>query len=170
MGLTTLPPSVGRLRQLEVLSVKNNMLNDLPATLAFCQKLKDLNLKNNQFRRLPGILLSLPNLQELRRLDNPLPQLFNGFVQPPHITIKTPDSTLASSQQQKPSFNPDSLQMLCTKVAFTHRIDYWACRSVGPLQCKTLDHLALQFTVCEHCNTAIPKTGTYNSNHWLLFW
>ena len=155
MGLTTFPPSVGRLRQLEVFSVKNNELHDLPVTLAFCTKLKDLNLQNNKFKRLPGVLLRLPNLQELRRFGNPLPQLFSGqFYQPPHIYINT---SSGSSQCQKPAFM--SLQSLCTKVIFTHHIDYWATGTVGPLQCKILDCLASQFNVCEYCNRAIPITG-----------
>ena len=156
MGLTTFPPSVGRLRQLEVLSVKNNELHDLPVTLAFCTRLKDLNLQNNKFKCLPGVLLRLPNLQELRRFGNPLPQLSSGFYQPPHIYIHTPSR---SSRYLKPTLM--SLQSLCTKVIFTHHIDYWANGTVGPLQCKTLDRLASQFTVCEHCNIAIPNKGIY---------
>ena len=158
VGLTVFPPSVGRLRKLEVLSVTNNKMNDLPVTLAFCQNLKELNLQKNSFTRLPGIIVRLPNLRDLRRLDNPLPSLWNGFAQPPHINIKTPS---APTTKEKPTFNPDSLQTLCTKVAFSHHIDYWANGRVGPLQCKILDHLASQFTVCEHCNAAIPKKGNF---------
>ena len=153
VGLTEFPPSVGRLRQLEVLSVKKNRLQDLPVTLAFCQNLKELNLQQNRFTRLPGIILHLPNLKELRRLDNSLPPLWNGFASAPHINVNKP------SKQQNTTFNPDTLQTLCTKVAFSHHIDYWADGSVGPLQCKTLDYLASQFTICENCNAAIPKRG-----------
>lgn len=151
MGLTTFPPSVGRLRQLEELSVKNNELHDLPVTLTFCTQLKDLNLQNNKFKCLPGVLLRLPNLQELRRFGNPLPQLSSDF---PHIYINTPYRPFLSL---KPTLM--SLQSLCTKVIYTLHIDYWATGTVGPLQCKILDCLASQFTVCEHCNTAIPNAG-----------
>ena len=168
MGLTTFPASVGRLRQLEVLSVKNNQLNDLPITLAFCKKLKDLNLSNNKFVFLPDVLLRLPNLQELRRLDNPLCQLYHGFEHPPHINISTPSNSVPCSQQTKPTFNPDSLQTLSTKAAFTHHIDYWANETVGVLQCRILDHLASQFTVCEHCNAAMSKTGMYISTEHII--
>lgn len=164
MGLTVFPASVGRLRQLEVLSLKNNQLNDLPITLAFCKKLKDLNLSKNKFNLLPGVLLRLPNLQELRRLDNPLSQLYHGFELPPHIKISTPSNSVPSSQKTEPIFNPDSLQTLSSKAAFTHHIDYWASETVGALQCRILDHLASQFTVCEQCNAAMSKTGMYSWN------
>ena len=154
MGLTTLPPSVGQLRQLEVLSLKGNNLRDLPVTLIFCQKLKDLNLKKNQFHSIPGILLRLSSLQELRRHDNPLPQLYHGFEAPPHIKISSQSS---STKQTNPVFNPGSLQSSCTRVVFTHHIDYWANSSIGSLQCKILDCLASQFTLCDHCNAAITS-------------
>lgn len=167
MGLTTFPASVGRLRQLEVLSVKNNQLNDLPITLAFCKKLKNLNLSNNKFAFLPDVLSRLPNLQELRRLDNPLHQLYHGFEHPPHINISTPSNSVPCSQT-KPTFNPDPLQTLSTKAAYTHHIDYWTNETVGVLQCRILDHLASQFTVCEHCNASMSKTGTYTSTEHIM--
>ena len=154
MALSALPQSVGRLRQLEVLSVNDNQLRDLPVTLTSCVNLKELNLKNNNFNRLPGILLRLPKLQELRRLDNPLPQLFGGFEQPPHINIKTPSTT-------KQPHTTDSLQSLCSRVVFTQNVDYWSSGRVGPLQCKLLDSLAAQFTLCAHCNKAIPTKGMH---------
>ena len=154
MGLTSFPSSVGRLRKLEVLSVRNNHLNDLPVTIVFCLSLKEMNLTNNKFTHLPGILLRLKIIQELRRYDNPLLHLFHGFEQAPHIKISNPP-------QEKSVFNPDFLQSLCTKAAFTNHIDYWTSHSVGPLQCKILDCLASQFSLCENCNTAVLKTGIY---------
>ena len=154
MGLTSFPSSVGALTHLTVLSASKNQLHDLPVTLAFCLNLEELNLKDNKFTCLPGILLRLKNLQDLRRYENPLPQLYNGFSQLPHIKI----SRVEHSQHDK--FEPDSLQTLCAKAAFTNYIGYWTCNSVGPLQCKILDCLASKFTLCEHCNRAVFKTGT----------
>ena len=154
-GLKKFPPSAGRLRKLEILSLSKNKLEDLPVTLGFCQSIKVLNLQGNQFRRIPGIILHLKNLKELRRLDNPLPPRWQGFASPPHVNV----SKQSTSSKEKNIYNPESLQTLCTKVTFTHQIDYWKHESLGALQCKTLDSLASQFTVCEQCHTAIPNTG-----------
>ena len=154
-GLKKFPASAGRLRKLEVLSLSKNKLEDLPVTLGFCQSIKVLNLQGNQFRRIPGIILHLKNLKELRRLDNPLPPRWQGFASPPHVNV----SKQSTSKNEKNIYNPESLQTLCTKVTFTHQIDYWKHESLGALQCKTLDSLASQFTVCEQCHTAIPNTG-----------
>lgn len=149
MGLTSLPSSVGRLRHLEVLSANSNSLVTLPVTLTFCENLSELNLKENKFYRVPSVVLKLPHLEDLRRLGNPLPQLFNGFEVSPHINVKTP----LCAKQTNAVFNPSSLQSLCAKAAFTNKIDYWNnSSSVGPLQCRTLDCFASEFTLCHHCN------------------
>ena len=155
-GLKKFPPSAGRLRKLEVLSLSKNKLEDLPVTLGFCERIKVLNLQGNNFRRIPGIVLHLKNLEELRRLDNPLPPRWQGFASPPHVNVPCQPT---SKSNEKNIYNPESLQRLCTKVTFTHQIDYWKHESLGVLQCQTLDSLASHFTVCEQCHTAIPNTG-----------
>ena len=121
-GLTSLPPSVGQLRQLEVLSANKNFLSSLPVTLSFCENLRELNLKDNKLDRVPSVVLRLPHLKDLRRLGNPLPQLYHGFETPPHIKLSTPKSTKQTSDEK---FNPGSLQSLCANAAFNHKIDYW---------------------------------------------
>ena len=152
MGLTSIPPSVGRLRQLEVLSANNNSLSSLPVSLAFCENLKQLNLKDNKFNMIPSLVLRLPQLKDLRRLGNPLPQLYHGFETSPHIKV----STLNSGKQTTSAvFNPGSLQSLCAKAAFNNKIDYWTTGRVGPLQCMTLDYFATTFKLCEHCNRVV---------------
>lgn len=151
------PPSVGRLRKLEELSLANNQLSGLPATLEFCEQLKVLNLKMNKFSRIPAVVLHLENLEELKRLDNPLPPRWNGFEGFPHISAS---STSAKTGGEKKTFNPDSLQMLCTKATFTRHLDYWNMDTIGPLQCKILDRLAAEFVVCENCHSVVPLKGT----------
>lgn len=153
-GLTSLPPSVGRLQKLEVLSLSKNKLSDLPPTIAFCKNLRVLNLQGNSFKSVPGVVLHLKKLEELRRLDNPLTARWNGFATAPHIVAVPPQKS-----KEKQAHNPDSLQTMCTKTILSTQIDYWKGDVVGPLQCKTLDSLASQFTICENCHVALPKAG-----------
>ena len=167
-GLSAFPPSVGRLRKLETLTLSKNNLSDLPVTLSFCENLKVLNLKGNGFNRIPGVVLRLKKLEDFRRIDNPLPLRWNGFASPPHVTssYSNPDPNKKSKAQNSKTkdgvqvaYNPDGLQMLCTKAVFTYQLDYWKLDMLGPLQCKILDSLASQFVICENCHTAIPKQG-----------
>ena len=163
-GLTKFPPSVGRLRKLEVLSLSKNKLNDLPITLGFCKELRVLNLQKNSFTRIPGVVLHLEKLEDLRRLDNPLPPRWNGFPSHPHVN----KYNRAPAKPKQPAvYNPESLQMLCTKVVFTHKIDYWKRDTLGPLQCKTLDNLAADVTICENCHTTVPKQGMTIMQCWI---
>ena len=155
-GLKYFPPSVGRLCKLEVLSLNGNELSELPVTLGFCKQLKVLNLQKNQFTRLPSVILHLEKLEDLRRLDNPLPPRWNGFASFPHLTTS---KSMPKTDEQKVVYNSDSLQMLCTKAIFTSHIDYWRLDSVGPLQCKMLDHLAKEFAICENCHSVVHKQG-----------
>lgn len=165
MELTSLPPSVGRLRHLEILSAKENKLTSLPITLTFCESLRELNLQQNSLRTLPSTVIHLPQLRDLRRLNNPLPQLFNGFEGAPHITIS---STPNTSKQENVLFNPDSLQGLCAKASFTHKIDYWSTENLGQLQSRIMDCLASNFKLCEHCNRAIPPSKEMTVDVMLL--
>ena len=167
-GLSTFPPSIGRLRKLETLTLSKNKLTDLPVTLTFCENLKVLNLKGNSFNRIPGIVLRLKKLEDLRRIDNPLPLRWNGFASPPHVTSAYSNPNTKSNTENSKTkegaavtYNPDGLQMLCTKAVFTNQLDYWKLDMLGPLQCKILDSLASQFVICENCHTAIPKQGVH---------
>ena len=155
-SLTSFHASVGRLRKLEVLSLNKNQLSTLPVTIGFCENLRVLNLQRNNFRKLPGVLLKLKKLEEVRRLDNPLtpryemhaPQYVNSFEKSPPKGASV-------------KYNPQSLQMICTKKAISSQIDYWQQTTLGPLQCKTLDSIAADFATCEHCNAAISNPGKY---------
>ena len=147
--MKSMPSSVGRLRNLEVLSLNSNSLSDLPITLRFCQKLTVLNLKANQFHRIPGVVLKLTNLQELRRLENPLRSRSE--------LSSIPNSSAPLTQATAGIHSPGSLQSLCTRAMFTNHIDYWKHESLGPMQCKTLDHFASSLFLCDRCGTVISQ-------------
>lgn len=151
--LKSFPGSVGRLSKLEVLDLSNNELSSLPITIGFCKNLQTLDLFNNNFRQLPGVLLQLDKLSTLRRLKNPLTPQYE--CSGPHYTRKLN----RSETNGKKVYEPISLQASCTTTIFTSQIDYWETDAIGPLQCKTLDRLAAQFTVCDYCKRMLPKQG-----------
>lgn len=149
--LKSFPGSVGRLDKLEELNLSNNTLCSLPITLAFCKELKTLDLHKNSFRQLPGVVLRLGNLTTLRRLQNPLTPIYECYG--PRYTRKITDT------KSKSVYQPISLQASCATVIFTSQVEYWGTDIIGPLQCKTLDGLATQFTICDNCNRMLTEQG-----------
>lgn len=155
--LKRFPGSVGRLGKLEELNLSGNQLKSLPTTLSFCKKLASLDLHKNQFRQLPGVVLRLQGLKNLKRLENPLTARYDTFG--PKYTRRLNNKTKTDSKEKK-VYQPLSLQASCTTVIFTSELKYWETNIIGPLQCKTLDRLAEQFTVCENCNRMLkPEHG-----------
>lgn len=152
-GLKSLSGSIGRLRKLEFLDLSCNQLCSLPITLSFCKNLDTLDLHKNRFRQLPGVIFQLPKLNTLRRLDNPLTPRYDCYG--PHFTRIVNES----SHNEKKVYQPLSLQANCTATIFTSKLDYWKTDFIGPLQCKTLDRLATQFTICNHCDRMLFDKG-----------
>ena len=146
-GIKSVPSSIGRLRNLEILSLNSNTLSDLPITLQFCQNLTVLNLKANRFASIPSVVLKLKNLRDLRRLDNPL-------------SGSTPVTQTTTTNIHSPA----SLQSLCTRAVFINQIDYWKQQSLGPMQCKTLDYISSSLHLCDRCETVISQ-GNLPSMH-----
>ena len=154
--LQTFPPSVGRLRQLETLDLSNNELSDLPSTLAFCKKLNTLNIQNNHFRLFPSVILHLESLTTMKRLGNWLKPGYSNLG--PASTKKLENPVVDKKINQ-----PLSLQMSCTKVLLTSKLDYWKSDEIGVLQCKVLDKLSEKFCVCNNCyKTLLKEHGNLN--------
>ncbi|KAK1172084.1 ras suppressor protein 1 isoform X1 [Acipenser oxyrinchus oxyrinchus] len=63
--LTTVPPNIADLKNLEVLNFFNNQIEELPTQLSSLQKLKHLNLGMNRLNSLPRGFGSLPGLEVL---------------------------------------------------------------------------------------------------------
>lgn len=70
--LEWLPADIGRMNQLENLSLTNNKLQNrsIPFSIVFCSRLKVLKLDNNQLDALPGFLLDMPSLHTVHRHGN----------------------------------------------------------------------------------------------------
>lgn len=63
--LTTLPPEILQLENLEELDLSNNGFIDLPTVVLSLEKLKKLNLRFNRLQQLPAEINQLKQLQEL---------------------------------------------------------------------------------------------------------
>lgn len=64
--LTSLPPSLGNLRQLRILRAANNQLTDLPLTLGdLSAKLREVYLAHNRLEAAPHVLGALASLEHL---------------------------------------------------------------------------------------------------------
>ena len=74
-GLTALPESLGRLTQLQVLSLGGNRLTVLPESVGWLTQLQKLRLENNQLTVLPEWLGRLTQLRELNIQSNELTAL-----------------------------------------------------------------------------------------------
>jgi Leucine-rich repeat (LRR) protein len=154
--LKTFTGSVGRLDKLEKLDLSGNKLSSLPITLAFCKNLRTLDLHNNDFKQLPGVIHKLSNLTTLRRLQNPLTPRHECHG--PHYTRKL--CVNGDTADSKKVYQPISLQAACTTVIYSSKVEYWGTDVIGPLQCKTLDRLAAQFTICDNCDRMLlPDQG-----------
>lgn len=176
--ITSLPPSIGRLKKLEELSVKNNKLTTLPEILRFCTELRVLNLVNNKFIRIPGVVLQLKKLEDLWKYYNTLKTTVShnatatGEEMAYHIgvvprnptapttnTNTTPQNTTGNDNKDKPSvvYNPQLLQTLSCKVLAQHSVPYWTVPYLPPLLCKNLDLIHTEYNLCENCHTTVPR-------------
>jgi len=80
-NLTTLPPEIGNLKNLEHLNLGANELTTLPTTIGNLTNLKGLWLNNNQLTTLPLEIWNLKNLERLLLQGNQLttipPEIWN---------------------------------------------------------------------------------------------
>ena len=74
MGLTSLPVSIGKLTQLEVLDLHQNSLEKLPESVAQLTRLISLDISNNKFSDLQKFIIQLDRLKEINLDNNPLNQ------------------------------------------------------------------------------------------------
>ena len=82
-GLTTLPPEIAQLTNLQQLNLAGNELTTLPPEIAQLTNLQELNLARNQLTTLPPVIAQLTSLQRLDLDGNELTTL------PPEIAQLT---------------------------------------------------------------------------------
>ena len=74
--LSSIPGTLGRLRNLQALILCDNKLEHIPPKLADLKKLRSLSLHKNNLKTLPMEIVKLMNLEELSLRDNPLVNKF----------------------------------------------------------------------------------------------
>ena len=156
-GICSLSPSVGRLKDLEVLSLENNSLSDLPNTLEFCQNLTTLKLKGNNFTSIPGVVLKLNKLKALMHSCS--------TSQPIKYLMEAIPCALSADAVHTPA----SLQMMCVAAVFVNRIDYWrqGMRCSEHFDVTTIDHLVSHAVLCHICGKLVSQGN--NADHVFQF-
>ncbi|MEH2421256.1 MAG: COR domain-containing protein [Nostoc sp.] len=104
-GLTTLPPEIVKLTNLQTLNLSSNQLSSLPPEIGQLTNLQSLNLNNNQLSSLPPEIGQLTNLQSLNLNNNQLSSL------PPKIGQLTNLQSLNLNNNQLSSLPPEIGQL-----------------------------------------------------------
>lgn len=156
--LTVLPESVGLLRNLRVLKLSRNALDDLPAALHCCTALRELYVDDNRFRIIPGFVKLLPHLTMLRRLgDIDSPAYRAAIVDGLTHTIHTEDTYHTRSAEPPPR---ESLVNRCLAQVLRTRGSQLLVSDDLP---RPLLHEVLCFTrtahVCQSCGQFFAEPG-----------
>ncbi|WP_196517490.1 COR domain-containing protein, partial [Nostoc sp. WHI] len=104
--LSSLPPEIVQLTNLQTLDLSDNQLSSLPPEIVQLTNLQTLNLSDNQLSSLPPEIVQLTNLQTLNLSDNQLSSL------PPEIVQLTNLQTLDLSRNQLSSLPVEIRQLL----------------------------------------------------------
>ena len=101
-GLTSLPPEIGQLKNLERLYLYNNNLKSLPPEIVQLQNLTGLDLSVNDLTSLPPEIGQLQNLTELDLSYNDLTSLPSEIVQLQNLTeLRLYDNEIPEAEIKK---------------------------------------------------------------------
>jgi internalin A len=81
IGITTIPPEIAKLDQLEDLDLHYNQLSDLPNEFAKIISLKNLDICGNYFSKLPECIYELRNLESIYAGENNLEHIDSRISQ-----------------------------------------------------------------------------------------
>lgn len=84
--ITSIPPSIGQCKQLQILRIRNNKIETLPKEIGELKALLQLFLTNNLITSLPSEIGSLVSLTQLRIENNQLTELPKEIGNLPNLT------------------------------------------------------------------------------------
>lgn len=152
MNLVRLHPSVGRLRNLRILSLQYNRLHDLPLTICLLRSLKYLDITGNPFSIIPGAVFRLSRLEVLEGLNFcPLQRNISGRWQKEKWDISWCEPLLRPSRRT----DVESLQDICSRAAIG--MDCWAVIPLPERHRQALTHKAITYDLCSMCLKPVKK-------------
>ena len=81
-----MPPQIGQLVKLEILSLNGNQISQLPDTIANAKNLKELNLHANRFQKFPMVLTKLRKLDVVDLSSNNITNIQNDEISELQLT------------------------------------------------------------------------------------
>ena len=151
--LERLSPDIGRMKNLEYLSLTNNKLQNksLPRTLTFCSKLKTLYLDNNQLDALPGFLLTMNSLTTVYRHGNH--NYFKSTFMWYHTDVNERILVLRGTSDPAPR-QPKQLQFWAARSIIGSGLNFFQDARVAPALKNYISDVYWKFFVCGHCAQA----------------
>jgi len=98
--LSSLPKSIGELRNLKMLNLSHNILGSLPAEIGYLKNLQELNLEHNKLSSLPRSIQLLTNLEILDLCNNKINPWPTRFIKHCQRLSETEIRILGKGQQQ----------------------------------------------------------------------
>lgn len=157
-SLRLLHPSVGRLKSLKYMSIRNNRVCDLPMTFRFLQNLTHFDLSLNLFRSLPSSLFHLQSLKTITGFHD------NLFDQNPSwnkeenlniISIAPLKKTLLAKNNEG-STSGEVLTLKSFAIKNAVGVDIWSVPLPEQYRME-IASLKGNFDVCECCGKCVQK-------------
>ncbi|MEM9951744.1 MAG: leucine-rich repeat domain-containing protein [Chloroflexota bacterium] len=111
LDLEEIPPEIGSLQQLQVLSLVGNRLTDLPSEITNLQALQTISLASNNLAELPIGITTLSSLTTLDLYDNNLAELPPEIGSLPNLLVLNVESNQLSGLPTE-IINLSNLEML----------------------------------------------------------
>ena len=151
--LDKIPPDIGRMSNLECLSLTNNKLQNksLPHTLTFCTRLKTVFLDNNLLDALPGFLLQMTSLESVHRHGNH--NYFKSTFMWYHTDVNERILPVFGTSDFPPR-QPEKLQFWAARSVISSQCNFFSDDRVAPAMKDYISEVFAQFYICGNCGRA----------------
>lgn len=151
-NLRHLHPSIGRLENLEMLSLRHNHLYDLPVTMRLLRKLQYLNITGNLFRSLPGAVYHMTSLKRLEGLQDNLLEKNPHWNKENHFITSTPPL-----EKELKLLALDNVEKLSNiSIRYAVGLNVWAIPLPDQYRTEIIDRSILS-DLCEGCLAPVRR-------------